>query len=214
MFLALQHTYTTIEVGLFDDNATSVDTIVIDKTVASRELIPTLNTILERNNYALSDVHFIAVNKGPGPFTTLRVVIATVNGIAMATNIPLVAVDGLDTMLQEHQTSAWPITIVALNAFNNDLYYAIQSPTVKEFGVKKAQELAEQLATLFGNAPIRCIGNGVSMLQEAAGTRNIHIPADNPQHPSLVAIAQQGLVQWQQKDVVHYVEPAYLKTAF
>lgn len=213
MFLTIQHTYETIEAGLFNEqHTTCFDYITVSKTSASKELVPLLKKLLSSHNLFLNDLSFIAVNKGPGPFTTLRVVISTINALAFAIQIPLIEVDGLHTFLKEYADPAWPITIALLNAFNQDVYFAIESPTLTESGIKKAALLFEDLKIWFGDQKIHCIGNGVELFhQELIKFKNVYIQDNNPQHPSLNAIAQQGIEQWQKHETVSQIQPAYLK---
>lgn len=46
----------------------------------------------------LDDVHLLAVGLGPGAFTGLRVGLATMQGLAFATGVPIVGVSGLDAL--------------------------------------------------------------------------------------------------------------------
>jgi tRNA threonylcarbamoyladenosine biosynthesis protein TsaB len=57
-----------------------------------------LATLLEREGVALRDVDAFAVATGPGSFTSLRVGIATMQGLAMATAKPLIGVSAFDAL--------------------------------------------------------------------------------------------------------------------
>ena len=57
-----------------------------------------LMTVLARGQLALNDVDVFAVATGPGSFTGLRVGIATMQGLALAANRPLVGVSVLDAL--------------------------------------------------------------------------------------------------------------------
>ncbi len=48
------------------------------------------------------------------------------NGLSFARNLPLVGVDGLKAFLYEYTNVMFPITVGLLNAFNNDVYFAIE----------------------------------------------------------------------------------------
>lgn len=52
-------------------------------------LLPNIKKLLNKSNLDWSDLDKVAVIKGPGPFTALRVSIAVANGIAYALNIPV-----------------------------------------------------------------------------------------------------------------------------
>ncbi len=100
MHLIIQHTEQTVEIALFD-NAQCRGSVAVEKSAASALLIPKIQELLTTNNLQLSDLDFIAANAGPGPFTTLRTILATVNGLGYAVSIPLIGIDGLDAMLDE-----------------------------------------------------------------------------------------------------------------
>ena len=53
---------------------------------------------LEACGLTLGDVTLLAVGLGPGPFTGLRVGLATIEGLAFATGLPVVGVSGLDAL--------------------------------------------------------------------------------------------------------------------
>jgi tRNA threonylcarbamoyladenosine biosynthesis protein TsaB len=57
-----------------------------------------LAAVLERESVALQDVDAFAVATGPGSFTGLRVGIATMQGLAMATGRPLIGVSAFEAL--------------------------------------------------------------------------------------------------------------------
>jgi len=57
-----------------------------------------LATLLERESIALQEIDVFAVATGPGSFTGLRVGIATMQGLAMATGRPLIGVSAFDAL--------------------------------------------------------------------------------------------------------------------
>ena len=75
-FLSIQNTYDSIEIALFKDEQL-VTKAEENKIRASQRITQLLTTILQNNNLSLSDLSFLGVNQGPGPFTTLSVVIAS-----------------------------------------------------------------------------------------------------------------------------------------
>jgi tRNA threonylcarbamoyl adenosine modification protein YeaZ len=54
--------------------------------------------VLDASGLTLRDVTLLAVGLGPGPFTGLRVGLATIEGLAFATGLPVVGVSGLDAL--------------------------------------------------------------------------------------------------------------------
>ncbi len=103
-YLVLQSTYDLIEIGLGVDH-TLLDQLSLNKMDANRDLILEINKLLLKHDLNLTQLSFIGTNLGPAPFTSLRVVIATVNGLAFATGIPLIGVNGLQAFVTEFGTS-------------------------------------------------------------------------------------------------------------
>jgi tRNA threonylcarbamoyladenosine biosynthesis protein TsaB len=123
-YIAINNTYDTFEVALFKDNAL-IDKVSEDKRHTSKLFIPLLQQLLSKNNINFAELSFCAVNCGPGPFSTLRSIIASANGLHCATGIPLVSVDGLEATFLEFYDASHESTVVLLNAFNNESYYLI-----------------------------------------------------------------------------------------
>lgn len=211
--LVLQHTYQAIEVGLCKDGVL-VARAQEEKTVASKNLIILLENFLRQQEVVLADVSFIGANQGPGPFTTLRVVIATVNGIAFASGIPLMGVDGLDACVHEHMRPDYPVTVALLNAYHKDVYFAVDNPGLGYKGCANIEVVLQGVSTLPDGA-INFIGNAVEMytqeIKAALGSRAFIAPTV-PQGPSLQQIATMAYAQWWRGDpTVKQLTPLYLK---
>jgi tRNA threonylcarbamoyladenosine biosynthesis protein TsaB len=144
-YIAIQNTYEIFEMALFINN-TLHDTIHEDKRHTSKLFIPLLDQLLTRNNIDFTSLSFCAVNCGPGPFSTLRSIIASVNGLHCATNIPLIGIDGLDALFLEFYNPTYQHTIVLLNAFNNEVYYLIaDGDQIISKGYKKIDAFLEHI---------------------------------------------------------------------
>jgi tRNA threonylcarbamoyladenosine biosynthesis protein TsaB len=214
--LAIQHTYATVQVGLFENN-TLIGHTEIDKKKASGGLILLIDALLKKYTWSLHNLSFIAVNQGPGPFTTLRVVIATVNGLSFATRIPLIGIDGLKALTEEYKKSNYPYTISLLNAYSQDVYFAVQTPTSKllQTGYKNITVLLTELKQDYPNKCIRFIGNGTQIHNEQiVATFGSHaiIPEVIPEHCSIQQIGSIGNTLFEQTKDYHYkLLPLYLK---
>ncbi len=53
------------------------------------ELLPAIDDFLLKNNLSLKDLKAIAVNHGPGSYTSLRITVTTANTLAKSLNIPI-----------------------------------------------------------------------------------------------------------------------------
>ena len=173
--------------------------------------------MLKEHNLTLSDLAFFAANYGPGPFTTLRTVIATLNGIAFARNVPLVGVDGLKAFIEEYKNSLYERTVCMLNAFNHDVYYAYydQDNTLIT-GSMPGERFLQEIAQQFGHIKtIQFVGNATAtyraLIQELFEGRAF-IPTEIPATCSIQQIGSLGYEYWQRHEqITNQLMPRYLK---
>ncbi len=67
----------------------------------ARVLTLLIDKILKKNKLETSDLHAVAVSKGPGSYTGLRIGVSTAKGLSYGLNIPLIAVSPLEAMVTE-----------------------------------------------------------------------------------------------------------------
>lgn len=86
-------------------------------------ITPSIELGLAEMGWKSNDIELLAVDKGPGSFTGIRVAINSVKSLAYAHDIPVWAEDSLKIM-----TSNIPLSykrlLCCLNAFKNELYIA------------------------------------------------------------------------------------------
>jgi tRNA threonylcarbamoyladenosine biosynthesis protein TsaB len=207
--LITQATYQEIQFALYK-NEELLQQGSIKKTEASSLLMDQLNKLLKKHSVNWNNIDYIGVNQGPAPFTTLRALITTVNGIGFATKIGLVGVDGLTSFVTEQHKKA--LTVVLLNAFAQDVYFAVQNDASIKTGWANGQEFLEQLKADHPNQTITFVGNGVPLHRQAITELfgdNTQIAQKCPEYVSLQTIAQQCFGQ----DIkVPHLTPLYLKT--
>ncbi len=186
-----------------------------DNKKVSKNFITNLELLLKNCDLSFEQLSFIVANQGPAPFTTLRVALAAINGFSFASGIPLIGVNGLQVFLEEYKNPDTP-TVAILNAFANELYYAIWDPENKTTTLNYAptEELLENLNNKF-DGQIIFIGNGTEMylerIKDIMGDKAI-IPEPLPLYVSIDAVAKDGYQKFQKnKDLVTELMPLYLK---
>lgn len=213
--LILQSDYNNVSAALCKDGSilkTSIDT----KHNASKNIVTQMNTLLQTHDLTWEDLSFIGLNQGPAPFTTLRVIITTANGLNFAHKLSLVGVDGIKTFLNEQKHST-TVTVVLLNAFAKDLYFGIKEDTkIISTGWENHKVLFESLQKDYPNTPITFVGNGIPLfekeLKEVFGDY-AQIPDPVPNYCSFESVVTQAYEQWESKENVHdMLLPLYLKT--
>jgi len=98
LVLALDTTTREGSIALMDDGQV-LSTFAGDATVTHGERLPAdLMRVLDAHSVTIANVDLFAVAAGPGSFTGLRVGIATMQGLAMASGRSLVGVSALDAI--------------------------------------------------------------------------------------------------------------------
>jgi tRNA threonylcarbamoyladenosine biosynthesis protein TsaB len=75
------------------------------------ELAPAIAELLARCSFTMDDVHALGVALGPGSFTSLRVGLALVKGLALARHIPLMGIPTLDILAYAQPPSKFPLAV-------------------------------------------------------------------------------------------------------
>lgn len=213
LYLVLHSDYDSVFCGLFR-GTTQLAYAKEHKIQASKNLMSVLVTLLAQESISWTDLDFIGVNRGPGPFTTLRVVITTINGLLFSHSIPLVGVDGLKAFVADYQSPE--LVVALLNAFNNDVYFAIKHTNGKiTTGWEFNATFLHTLHTTHANDPITFIGNGITLHKEKILNLFPHASIANPlpATASFETIAKCAVAQWNTNESKQEpLLPLYLKT--
>ena len=99
---------------------------------ASQHILPWITDLLKQEGMGLRDLDAIAVGVGPGAFTGVRLAVAVVQGLALASRLPVAPVASLDAiaasaidhpLIQAMATSKHQFT-VAIDARMGEVYWA------------------------------------------------------------------------------------------
>lgn len=75
------------------------------------ELAPATAELLARCDLTMNEVNALGVAVGPGSFTSLRVGLAFVKGLALARHIPLIGIPTLDILAHAQSVSRLPLAV-------------------------------------------------------------------------------------------------------
>lgn len=161
----------------------------------SQKLMPMLEMLLESLELKIKDFDYLAVSKGPGSFTGVRIGVSTVKGLAHPHNLPVIAVSSLEALGQPFIGFDGLICPV-MDARKNEVYTALYK---WEHGALTAVEPDQAIApdawleSLKGRSePILLVGDGLpkygDLYKETLGERLTLAPASfNRQRASSVA---------------------------
>lgn len=90
----------------------------------SQTLMPMIDSALKCADLSVDDIGLIAVNKGPGSFTGIRIGVAAAKGIADVKNIPCIGISTLESMAY-NLTDINCIVCSVMDARCNQVYTAL-----------------------------------------------------------------------------------------
>jgi tRNA threonylcarbamoyladenosine biosynthesis protein TsaB len=128
----------------------------------------------------------IAVGRGPGSFTGVRIAIATARGLAASTGLPLSGVCTLDALGRAMGALAGPdrTRLAVLDARRGEAFAALYAPGGERLWeplVAAPEGLAERIAELA--APPLGAGSGAVRFRHQLASRGVDIPDDaDPVH--------------------------------
>jgi tRNA threonylcarbamoyladenosine biosynthesis protein TsaB len=122
VLLALDTATQAVTVALHDGSRVVAESTTIDPLRHGELLAPAVEAVLVRAGATVRDLSRIVVGVGPGPFTGLRVGIATARTLAASLDLPLDGVCSLDVVAFAARVDG-PFT-VATDARRKEVYHA------------------------------------------------------------------------------------------
>lgn len=201
-----------------DDNLVAEYTMNYKKT-HSQTLLPMLDEIVKMTETKLESVDALAVAKGPGSFTGLRIGVATVKGLALSLDKPIVGIptlEGLAANLYGVQSLVCPL----MDARRNQVYtgiYRFEGQSMKVVKDQIAVDVLEIVDALnrIGQDVI-FLGDGVDVYKDAI-LSSIQVPCSfapahmNKQRAGALAVRAMEYMKNGVMDAADSFEPEYLR---
>lgn len=96
--LAIEASGNVASVAVANEEKILAEITTDSKKTHSQTLLPMIDEVLKKSESSVADMDFIAISKGPGSFTGLRIGSATAKGMAFAANKKIVEVGTLEAM--------------------------------------------------------------------------------------------------------------------
>lgn len=170
---------------------------------------------LEGAEITLQEIDAISLGKGPGSYTGLRIGAAAAKGFCFALEIPLVAVNSLQTMITPFINQGFDLVIPLIDAKRQEVYCAdFDGFTGEMISETQAKILDENSFKEQQSKKILFVGDGAKKAQEIISLPDAEFRPDT--FPSAQYLLQPALekLQNQQYENVAYFEPFYLKDFF
>jgi tRNA threonylcarbamoyladenosine biosynthesis protein TsaB len=180
------------------------------------ELAPAISELLTRCGFTMDDVRALGIALGPGSFTSLRVGLSLVKGLALSRHLPLVGIPTLDILAAAQPASKLPLAVViqagrgryALGWYKNSRKGWQASDPARVVTIKA---LLDEIM----NPSIVCGELTSEDRHKLEDNKNVHLasPAQSMRRPAV--LAELAWTRWQagEMDDEATLAPIYLHTA-
>jgi tRNA threonylcarbamoyladenosine biosynthesis protein TsaB len=214
--LAVDTATESCSVAVVNDNLILSEINLNPRQTHSKHLMPAIDRSLAMANRKVSDLQGLAVTRGPGSFTGLRIGISTVKGLAVALNLPLVGVSTLDALAMQAAAPDFLVCPV-LDARKKEVYcatYRLRGGQIKQTGPERVMSPQRLSQTI--DEPSIWVGSGATLYRDLllAPEKPQRFLAPQSQHliraATVAQLAIPALRSGQTMDVAT-LEPVYIR---
>lgn len=167
---------------------------------------------LEGAEISLKDIEAVSLGKGPGSYTGLRIGAASAKGFCYGLNVPLIAVNSLETMIEPFLGQNYDVIIPLIDARRMEVYCAVFDGNSGEMLTEtEAKILDEQSFKELEGKKILFLGDGAKKAQEILQISGADF--NENVYPSAKYLIKKAVEKFNRQDFedVAYFEPFYLK---
>ena len=179
----------------------------------SEQLHSFIQDVLKEAHMDMTALAAVAVSKGPGSYTGLRIGVAAAKGICFALDLPLIAVNSLQILTEKYQDNNQALLFPMFDARRKEVYVMILNEKKEVVKPTFAEVLTTESFKEFPtNVQWVFMGEGAQKCKEVFDANHIEYRSDI-QHPSaseMVSLAWKAFQANKFEDVA-YFEPFYLK---
>ena len=178
----------------------------------SEQLHIFIKEALEEASLSFSDLNAVAVSKGPGSYTGLRIGVSAAKGLCFSLDLPLIAIPTLESMAHQVQLGEGELAIPVLDARRMEVYSAVFNNKYQEIRDTRAEIIDENsFLDYVSEHKVHIVGSGAEKCKEILEQPNFHFDTSMvPSAKEMATIAFEKYKKGQFEDVA-YFEPFYLK---
>ena len=212
LILCLETTTTNCSVAIAQDGEIVVLREDMGLNYSHAERLHTyIAEVLESSDFSFNDLDAIAVSKGPGSYTGLRIGVSCAKGLCYALEIPLLAIDTLKSIAMQ-VTSSIDYIIPMLDARRMEVYSAVFNSDFEKIRDTEAQILDNHsFEDYLEKGKTAFIGNGVLKFKELTEHENALYLSEALPSAREMAILSYNKYKIGDFEDVAYFEPYYLK---
>lgn len=210
--LNIETATTNCSVSLSKEGKTIVLKEDYDKNYSHAERLHVyIDSVLKEAKVNQNDIDAVAVSKGPGSYTGLRIGVSAAKGLCFALNKPLISIPTLDALA--HQVKMDDGVIISmLDARRMEVYSAIYDSNYNQIRETQAQILDENsFNNYLEKGKVYFIGNGVEKTKTLINHSNAIFIDDKLPSANDMSLLAYNKYKISDIEDVAYFEPYYLK---
>ncbi|MBJ2176078.1 tRNA (adenosine(37)-N6)-threonylcarbamoyltransferase complex dimerization subunit type 1 TsaB [Aureibaculum sp. A20] len=171
-----------------------------------------IKNVLTEAGKSINDIDAIAVSKGPGSYTGLRIGVSTAKGLCFSLDKPLIAVSTLTALSNAITVDNDAVIVPMLDARRMEVYSAVYNHNHNQIREIKAEVITENsFSEYLSKGKVYFLGDGADKCKSILKNDNA-IFLDG-YFPSAKQMAQLSFDKYKKSDTedVAYFEPFYLK---
>ena len=167
--------------------------------------------VLAEGGIEAAQLAAIAISKGPGSYTGLRIGVAAAKGLCFALDIPLISISTLESLALQVKPKKGMI-VPMLDARRMEVYSAVFSSEGNQIRETQAEILDENsYAQYLQEGPVLFLGSGVEKFESICQHKNASFFSDKLPSASQMAALAEAKYKISDIENVAYFEPYYLK---
>jgi len=178
----------------------------------SENLHKFIKEALQNASFSLNEIDAIAISKGPGSYTGLRIGVSTAKGLCYALDKPLIAIPTLEALAHQVEVTSGVIAPL-LDARRMEVYSAVFDVNHKEIRTTEAEIIDEHSFLKFlDESKVYFVGPGAAKCKEIINHVNARF-SENTVVPSAKEMSRLAYEKFKTSNFedVAYFEPYYLK---
>jgi tRNA threonylcarbamoyladenosine biosynthesis protein TsaB len=194
----------------------------IDGMNHSRLLTVFIEQLFAENNILINAIDAVAVSKGPGSYTGLRIGVSVAKGLCYGLNIPLISINSLEILgiyaaknLAKYNVSNDGKTVLfcpMIDARRMEVYTALYNSVGEEIRPVSAEIVDENfLSEIFENHKILFFGNGAEKCKTTIKHKNAFFRGPMETSAQFMQTIAEEKFDKEEFENVAYFEPFYLK---
>ncbi len=171
-----------------------------------------IENVVKEASISMNQIDAIAVSKGPGSYTGLRIGVSAAKGLCFSLDIPLISIPTLQSLAQQKKGASYDFIIPVLDARRMEVYSAVYSTNIDELRTTDAEIIdGESFLPYASKGKVLLIGSGALKCETELTNSNFSFDAlAVPSAREMSVLSHQKYVDDNFEDVA-YFEPYYLK---